>query len=686
MIKKYIFYFLFILAISTSVTATPPCDIAAPVAGTIIGSNCDSSFRGSVALSGLPATNWILNIRKNGIEHRTISGIGATQLVSDLDGGSTYSISVTDILQQCTSPEIPVVVPIVPCAGFSFSLAGTYQDYNNDGIVNLGDAIQCSAVFNIEFSAVADHVTVSNYQTGESQDYVPAFYSPYEITIPGNNNATFTSTYVITQRDINLGFAHIEALAYFRWGANIENRLATIDLPLDTGDGLKLQAFIDTNGNGTRDFGEIDFGHALFHYERNNDGIVHDLMGSNGTAVIQESDPSAAYHLTLGTEPGFESQYTIGTTNYNAVMVAAGSGMTTLDFAVSAVPFYDVAIAVNRYDSPRPGFAYANSIAYTNRGSVIVPTGTISFTHDSVLAMPFSPQGTILTPTGFAYTFYNLYPNETRYLTAEMLVPAIPAVNLGDMVSTSATIAIAQSDINPANNSSIATYKVIGSFDPNDKSEIHNGMVQMESFSEQDYLEYTIHFENTGTADTVFFRIEDQLDGKLDETTIRMVAASHDYILERIGNLLVWKFNYLLPPSNASATVGHGYVTFQVKPKPGYAAGDIIQNTADIYFDFNPAIVTNTTQTEFVAPLGTNKFETDSVLVYPNPAKDILNIESRQKQLETITIVDLLGKTVRSATITDMQARIDLSPLANGLYLVKITAADESHVFKIVKK
>jgi hypothetical protein len=73
-------------------------------------------------------------------------------------------------------------------------------------------------------------------------------------------------------------------------------------------------------------------------------------------------------------------------------------------------------------------------------------------------------------------------------------------------------------------------------------------------------------------------------------------------------------------------------------------------------------------------------------LFYPNPAKDILNIESRQKQLETITIVDLLGKTVRSATITDMQARIDLSPLANGLYLVKITAADESHVFKIVKK
>ena len=57
----------------------------------------------------------------------------------------------------------------------------------------------------------------------------------------------------------------------------------------------------------------------------------------------------------------------------------------------------------------------------------------------------------------------------------------------------------------------------------------------------------------------------------------------------------------MLPVSVANTMTGKGYITFKIKPKPGYAVGDIIPNNASIYFDFNPAIITNTFQTEFVA-------------------------------------------------------------------------------------
>ena len=120
----------------------------------------------------------------------------------------------------------------------------------------------------------------------------------------------------------------------------------------------------------------------------------------------------------------------------------------------------------------------------------------------------------------------------------------------------------------------------------------------------RDYLTYTIRFENTGTASAINIKIQDFLNNKLDPETIRMIDSSAPYTLERLGASLTWKFNGInLPPSIADTRIGKGYIIFQVKPKPGFAVGDIIPNTASIYFDTNPAIITNTFNTQFVSTL-----------------------------------------------------------------------------------
>ena len=175
----------------------------------------------------------------------------------------------------------------------------------------------------------------------------------------------------------------------------------------------------------------------------------------------------------------------------------------------------------------------------------------------------------------------------------------------------------------------------------------------------------------------------------LDENTIKVESASHTYVLDRVGNNLTWKFdNIMLPVSVANTTTGKGYVTFKIKPKPGYAVGDIIPNTASIYFDFNPAIVTNTFQTEFVAALESESFVTDVFSVYPNPTTSILNILSKfNNTISEVNIYDLLGKQLLNKKMAVSTTEIDMTNYSPGLYLLEVVSENnQKSIHKIIKK
>jgi uncharacterized repeat protein (TIGR01451 family) len=186
-------------------------------------------------------------------------------------------------------------------------------------------------------------------------------------------------------------------------------------------------------------------------------------------------------------------------------------------------------------------------------------------------------------------------------ITVTMQVPTIPTVSLGNLITNSVSITPLTGDVVPANNTATVSQIIIGSYDPNDKMEAHGEQILHSSFSANDFLTYTIRFENTGTASAINVRVNDVLDSKLDENSIKMESASHNYVMDRIGNNINWKFdNIELPATSMDPIASNGYIQFKIKPKPGYAIGDIIPNTASIYFDFNPPIITNTFQTQFV--------------------------------------------------------------------------------------
>ncbi|SDI20446.1 aryl-sulfate sulfotransferase [Winogradskyella thalassocola] len=65
--------------------------------------------------------------------------------------------------------------------------------------------------------------------------------------------------------------------------------------------------------------------------------------------------------------------------------------------------------------------------------------------------------------------------------------------------------------------------------------------------------------------------------------------------------------------------------------------------------------------------------------VYPNPTKDLLNFNLLINEIE---VYDLSGKTVLSKTDSEF---INLENLADGLYLIKISANENSRIIKITK-
>jgi hypothetical protein len=450
--------------------------------------------------------------------------------------------------------------------------------------------------------------------------------------------------------------------------------------------GLNLNAFLDVNSNGTQDLGEPNFPLGTFTYGMNNNGNNINVTSPFGEYTIYDDNATNSYDLSYNVLPEYATYYGVSTPSYTNVSIVVGAGLQTYNFPVTLTqPYIDVATYIVPLQQPRPGFTYKDKVVYANLGSQTVASGTLTYTKDANVVVTNNTQtATVPTASGFTYNYSNLLPFEVRSMDVTLQVPTIPTVQLGQLLTNSVSISPTTGDINLLNNVSNSSQIIIGSYDPNDKMESRGNQILHSSFTSNDYLTYTIRFENTGTASAVNVRVEDMLDAKLDEGSIRIIDASHTFTLERIGSSLKWYFdNIQLPVSVSNTQIGHGYITFKVKPKPGYAVGDIIPNTANIYFDFNPAIVTNTFNSEFVAVLAVNSFTESNIMMYPNPAKNqvTISIDNTNEVIENINIIDMLGKQViRLNKVNEVTKLIDITSLNTGIYFVEIETQSKLYV------
>ena len=457
---------------------------------------------------------------------------------------------------------------------------------------------------------------------------------------------------------------------------------------------IEVNAFFDANTNAVYDANESGFSNGYFTYEVNGDGVINTVNSSTGSFQIISANETDVYSITFNLYEESAGCYDVTTTTFDAISVATGNTIT-VDFpVVEEQSCEDLAVyLINNWTPPRPGFTHTNYLYLENLGFTTIASGTVEFTIDPLMSVDnifsVNPSYTITTTaTGFLVDFVNLQPGEVESIGISIFCPA--TVELGEIVTNTATYVTDSNDLVAVNNYSTLSEIVVGSWDPNDKMEAHGPEIVFDDFVTSDeYLYYTIRFQNMGTFPATFVRIEDELDNQLDETSFQMLRASHDVVVTRTDSHLEWYFdNINLPAEQDDAEGSQGFVYFKIKPKAGYAIGDIIPNTAAIYFDFNAPVITNRFDSQFVSePLSLPEVDAMTFDMFPNPAKENVTVRLNSNSFGNVTIrvIDLQGKQIIEQPFSEEHTmELDVSDLQSGMYFVKLNSKDNVQVKKLI--
>ncbi len=203
-------------------------------------------------------------------------------------------------------------------------------------------------------------------------------------------------------------------------------------------------------------------------------------------------------------------------------------------------------------------------------------------------------------------------------------------------------------------------------------------------------MTYTIRFQNTGNYQADFVKVTDTLSDKLDLTTLRVLAASHNYVLTvKNKNVLEFDFNPIyLPDSTSNEKESHGFIKFTIKPKKTLTASEMIKNTGYIYFDYNPAIITNTVETanQKVSSLFTPSVS-EAISVYPNPTNGSFSFSYDKycgKDM-SINVYSIDGKLMLSKhSIGDNVNTVNGENLKAGMYILQVRVGNDLTYGKFV--
>jgi len=354
-----------------------------------------------------------------------------------------------------------------------------------------------------------------------------------------------------------------------------------------------------------------------------------------------------------------------------AFSVGAGSN-AAVDIADSLTTPFDMGVYLLNSVS-RVGLPFNYAIHLVNHTGHPGENVTVTLDFDPLFSYIGSAPGVSSNGPGqVQWTLPVLGPFEGRWLNVQVQVPANPAL-LGTVHVATAVAQGTTFDGNPANNSHGITHTIVASYDPNDKQAItssgQNEAVYLLDVDE--YIDYRIRFQNMGT-DTAFnVTVTDTISPLLDMASLQILGSSHPFTASiATGNVLSFTFaNIRLPDSNVNEPASQGHIAFRIRPVPGIAIGSTIDNTADIYFDFNDPVRTTTASLEVGITTNLHEPHTSGIRLSPVPASGMLNIRADGAVISAVRISALDGRTVGSFGNTNV---VDVSALAPGVYILTV--------------
>ncbi len=419
---------------------------------------------------------------------------------------------------------------------------------------------------------------------------------------------------------------------------------------------------------------------------------VKNVNGSNTYTSYTNYDGASNYYLiadvgnnavSVTDLPGY---FTVTPSTQTINFATAGVVASFGDFCVSInSSVNDLEVVLIPLFNVVPGLPVFYNILYKNNGSTTL-SGQVTFQFDNskMSFVSSSPSPTNLATNTLTYTFSNLTPFESRLVkNVKFQVATPPTVDSGDTAVFTASVTPTVGDATPTNNTNSTSQTVVNSQDPNDIA-VHEGSTITLAQAQQDYLHYTIRFQNIGDSNAINIRVLNDLDAKLDWSTFQLVSTSHNCRVKNKNGHNEFLFEGINLPGNLNEPESHGYISYKVKPISSIALGNVISNTANIYFDYNAPIQTNTVTTTVVA-LGNDDFAFTNFNYYPNPVKNTLTI-SNGSLIDEIEVSSVLGQKLLAKKINELQTEIAFTALPEGIYFVKISSEGQEKIIKVIRK
>ncbi len=421
--------------------------------------------------------------------------------------------------------------------------------------------------------------------------------------------------------------------------------------------------YADNNDNAVRDDGEAQVDVML-------------LVEPEGSYVYAGQDPysfcsdGGEHTITVPNPPLY---HTVVPTSRSYDIYAQGVQVTGADFAFQGIPgIHDASVNLWGWN-PWIGNNTQLHVSYANIGTETVEAN-VTLTLDPLLSfVSASIPATTVSGQVITWDLGTLSEGASGSISVTVHTSSTAAPNAP--VLNSVVIGILEDDVNGENDADHLNGIATTSFDPNDKQVDYLTLTPGDVL-ERKPLEYTIRFQNMGTAPAVNVVVRDILDEDLDLGTFEMIGATHPYTLGIQNGEAIWTFaNILLPTSDNDEAGSQGAIHYRVTPKADLIPGDEVSNRGDIYFDYNVPVLTNTVVTEVALSSGFAEAAAPRALrVDPSPSNGQVTLRWLEGQLADarLTVLDALGRSVYTSRLgRPLDASgypLDLSALPVGTY------------------
>jgi hypothetical protein len=418
-------------------------------------------------------------------------------------------------------------------------------------------------------------------------------------------------------------------------------------------------------------------------FAENGDQIKETIfVNNNGNYVSNQENPKLAISPSFENPTYFTSTPSKENSDFSTIAVQK------LDFCIAAQNiFNDLEVAITPLIDARPGFEAKYQLVFKNKGNQPVSGNLVmSFNDTKMTYIAAIPNVDNQNANLLTWNYTNLLPFETRTIDVTFNINA--STNVGDLLKFTAEINPTSSDNLVNDNYFTYTPKALDKLVQNSIT-----CLQGETMGNaNDYLHYKINFENIIEEDIKNVVIENEIDpNTFDVETIQILKSSNDVEVSLKKNILKFVYQGITlrraAAGNPKTGGGTGGVLMKIIPKNTIISGNTLSNNANVFFDYNAPIGTNTASTLYLnLTLNIEDIKTDSSInIYPNPAKNFVNINANSI-IQSIQLYDAQGRLLQIKYQDKNQTNLDISARAKGIYFLKITTDNGIKIEKLIKE